>query len=128
MLGVLDLPMPTEGVAVSLRAHVTAADEVAHLLARLLASLCSLHVIAPHHLQPRPLLLPSDPFGVSDRRDPALLDTAVPFLLLILIRLALDLLVIHRRAQAVHDVLAQVLLVVLRRQDVIAASLDDLGR
>ena len=27
MLGVLDLPMPTEGVAVSLRARVTAADE-----------------------------------------------------------------------------------------------------
>src|SRR3954453_18058989 len=113
--------MPTEGVAVLLRAHVTAADEVAHLFARPLARHRPLHVIAPHHLQPRPLLLPSNPFGVSDRRDPALLGAAVPFLLRVLMRLALDLLVIHRGTQAVHDVLAQVLLVVLHTQDVIAA-------
>src|SRR3954454_6038261 len=128
MLPVLDLPMPTEGVAVSLRAHVTAADEVSHLLARLLARHRPLHVIAAHHLQPRPILLPSDSYWVSDRRDPAFLDAAVPFLLLILVRLALDLLVVHRGTQARNDVLAQVLLVVLRRQDVIAAPLDDPGR
>src|SRR4051812_34804525 len=119
MLPILDTPMPSDDVAVSLRAHLPAADEVAHLLARL-ARLGPLHVVAPHHPQPRPQLLVSDPFGVSDHGDPAPLRAAVPLLLLILVRVALDLLVVHRRAQAIHYVVAQTLLVVFDRQHMVA--------
>src|SRR5262245_25434783 len=128
VLAVLDLPMPPDGVAVLLRAHVTAADEVTHLFARLLARLRPFHVIRAHHLQARPILLPSYPFRVGDDRHPALLDAAVAFLLLVLIRLALDLRIVHGGAHARDDVLAQVLLVVLRREDVVAASQDAPGR
>src|SRR3954447_914341 len=119
MLPVLYTPMPSDGIAVLPRAHDPAADEIAHLLARLLARLRPLQVIAAHHLQLRPRLLASDAFWVSDYRDPALLDAAMPPLLLRLMRLALDRLVVHRRAQAVHDVVSQVLLVFLHRQGVI---------
>src|SRR4051794_4054767 len=111
MLAILYPPMPSDGVAVSLRAHLPAADEITHLFARLLARHRPLHVIAPHNLQLLPQLLVSYPFGIGDDRDPALLGSAVALLLLILIRLALDLRVIHRGAQAVHYVISQPLLV-----------------
>src|SRR4051794_25484799 len=123
MLPVLYTPVPSDGVAVLLRAHGPAADEVARLLARL-ARLRPLRVTAAHHPQPRPRLPTPDPFGVGDDRDPAPLGAAVPLLLLGLVRLALDLLVVHRGAQALHDVVVEVSLVLLHRQDVIAASLD----
>src|SRR5262249_54925062 len=119
-------PVPPQGPAVIPGVRPLAADEVAVLTTRL-AVLRPLAVAVPDHTQLRPILGVADPRRVLDHAVIPLLVPPVPALLHdVAIVLHTPEVVLAGLDETGQDIVEQVPLVLLDRQEVIAAALGDL--